>query len=109
MKLCVPIPCFFGGIPFEAAVEKVAALGYKYVEIYDWQRLDFASARTALEKTGVTLLSMCTSEFNLTDPARRALWLEGLQKKLRSGGSSGREKADHAGGARYRRRERPAA
>ncbi len=92
MKLCVPIPCFFGGIPFEAAVEKVAALGYKYVEIYDWQRLDFASARAALERTGVTLLSMCTSEFNLTDPARRALWLEGLQKSCEAAAALGVKK-----------------
>ena len=92
MKLCVPIPCFFGGIPFESAVEKVAALGYKYVEIYDWQRLDFASARAALEKTGVTLLSMCTSEFNLTDPARRALWLEGLRKSCEAAAALGVKK-----------------
>lgn len=80
MKLCVPIPCFFGNLPFETAVEKTAALGYKYAEIYDWRRLDLASAKKALDGAGVTLLSMCTTEFRLTDPACRALWVQGIRE-----------------------------
>ncbi len=80
MKLCVPIPCFFNGIPFEAAVEKVSALGYKYAEIYGWKQLDLASALHALKNCGVTLLSMCTTEFCLTDPARREAWLNGIRE-----------------------------
>ena len=80
MKFCVPIPCFFGGLPFETAVEKVAALGYEYVEIYDWRQLDLASAARALADAGVTLLSMCTTEFDLTDPGRRGVWLDGLRE-----------------------------
>lgn len=80
MKLCVPIPCFFGGLPFETAVEKIAALGYEYVEIYDWRQLDLASAARALADAGVTLLSMCTTEFDLTDPGCRGVWLDGLRE-----------------------------
>ena len=80
MKFCVPLPCFFGRLPFETAIEKVAALGFEYVEIYDWKQLDLASAAKALKSTGVTLLSMCTTEFCLTDPARRGLWLDGLRE-----------------------------
>lgn len=80
MKLCVPLPCFFGRLPFEKAIEKVAALGYGYVEIYDWKQLDLVSAAGALKSCGVTLLSMCTTEFNLTDPARRGLWLDGIKE-----------------------------
>ncbi len=78
MRLCVPIPCFFGDLPFETAIRKVAALGYGYVEIYDWRHLDLESAARALSDSGVTMLSMCTSEFDLTDPARRGIWLDGL-------------------------------
>ena len=80
MKLCVPLPCFFGQLPFEVAVEKVAALEYEYVEIYGWKQLDLASAAKALNGIGVTLLSMCTTEFDLTDPARRGLWLDGIRE-----------------------------
>ena len=80
MKLCVPIPCFFGDLPFEAAVKKTAALGYRYVEIYDWRRLALASAKQALDDAGVTLLSMCTTEFRLTDPACRESWVRGIEE-----------------------------
>ncbi len=84
MKLCVPIPCFFGNLPFEAAVEKTAALGYQYAEIYDWRQLDLASAKKALYDAGVTLLSMCTTEFRLTDPACRAQWVQGIRDSCRA-------------------------
>ena len=80
MTLCVPIPCFFPGLPFETAVAKIAALGYRYVEIYDWKQLDLRSAAKALADQGVTLLSMCTTEFCLTDPDRRGLWLDGIKE-----------------------------
>lgn len=80
MKLCVPLPCFFGGMRFEDAVAKVAALGYRYVEIYDWRRLDLASAAKALKDNGVTMLSMCTTEFRLTDPAFRGAWVDGIKE-----------------------------
>jgi hydroxypyruvate isomerase len=79
MKLCVPIPCFFGNLPFETAVKKTAALGYKYVEIYDWRQLDLASAKKALDDAGVTMLSMCTTDFRLTDPACRESWVQGIR------------------------------
>ena len=80
MKLCVPIPCFFGKMPFESAVEKVAAARYDLAEIYSWKSLDLESAAKALDRCGVTLVSMCTSEFMLTDPACRDLWIEGIRE-----------------------------
>ncbi|MBR5427726.1 MAG: TIM barrel protein [Clostridia bacterium] len=92
MKLCVPIPCFFGDLPFETAVEKVATLGYKYVEIYDWRQLDPASAAKALDGTGVTMLSMCTTEFRLTDPACRDLWVDGIKESCAAAAALGVKK-----------------
>ena len=80
MKLCVPIPCFFNDIPFETAVAKVALLGFPYVEIYDWKHLELPAAAKALSDAGVTMLSMCTAEFCLTDPEKRGLWLDGLKE-----------------------------
>lgn len=80
MKLCVPIPCFFPQLPFERAIETVAALGFRFAEIYGWKQLDLTAAAKALAGSGVTLLSMCTTEFRLTDPACRGLWVEGLRE-----------------------------
>ena len=92
MKLCVPIPCFFGNIPFETAVEKIAALGYRYAEIYGWKQLDLISAAKALKDHGVTLLSMCTTEFCLTDPAKREAWLSGIAESCEAAAAFGVKK-----------------
>ncbi len=80
MKLCVPIPCFFGKMPFYKALAIISEAGYEYAESYNWKNLDLAAARAAIERTGVTLLSMCTTEFRLTDPACRSLWIEGISE-----------------------------
>ncbi|MBQ6268044.1 MAG: TIM barrel protein [Clostridia bacterium] len=92
MKLCVPIPCFFGDLPFEQAVEKAAAAGYEYVEIYDWAQLDLPAAANALETNGVTMLSMCTADFRLTDPACRGVWLDALKRSCDAAGVLGVKK-----------------
>ena len=36
--------------------------------------------KKALDDTGVELLSMCTTEFRLTDPKYRTAWLDGLKE-----------------------------
>ncbi len=80
MRLCVPIPCFFKDTDFVEAIYTVHELGYDAIETYNWQDLDFDAVKKALKETGVELLSMCTTEFRMTDPKYRALWLEGLEK-----------------------------
>ncbi len=80
MRFCVPIPCFFGKMDFADAIRKVHELGFDAVETYNWKVLDVDSVVAALEETGVELMSMCTSEFNLTDPEKRELWLAGLKE-----------------------------
>lgn len=80
MKLCVAIPCFFNGTDFCEALRQIAALGYDTAETYDWTTLDLDKVKSTLEETGVELLSMCTTEFRLTSPEHRSLWLEGLEK-----------------------------
>ena len=67
-------------IPFEDAIRRVKELGFDAAETYKWQGLDYDAVRAACEETGVQLLSMCTSEFRMTDPAFRTLWLEGLKE-----------------------------
>ncbi|MBQ8408915.1 MAG: TIM barrel protein [Clostridia bacterium] len=80
MRLCVAIPCFFGGSNFCEAIRKVATLGYDAVETYNWKALDLDAVRKTLDETGVELLSICTTEFNLTDPAFREKWVEGIRE-----------------------------
>ena len=80
MRLCVPIPCFFSKMDFSAAIHQVRELGFDAAETYNWKTMDLDAVRAACEETGVELLSMCTTEFRMTDPACRDLWLAGLQE-----------------------------
>ena len=80
MRLCVPVPCFFGKLDFVDAIHRIKALGFDAAETYNWKNLDFDAVRNACEETGVELLSMCTSEFRMTDPAFRTAWLDGLKE-----------------------------
>ena len=80
MRLCVSIPCFFKNTDFCEALKTVAELGYDAAETYDWKQLDLKAVKKTLKETGVSLLSMCTTEFRLNDPACRDLWLRGLRE-----------------------------
>lgn len=76
MRLCVPVPCFFKDIPFQDAIYRIKALGFDAAETYNWKDLDIDAVKKALDDTGVELMSMCTTEFRLTDPEYRGAWLE---------------------------------
>ena len=74
---------------FADAIRKVHELGFDAAETYNWKVLDVDSVRAALEETGVELMSMCTSEFNLTDPEKRELWLAGLKESCEAANKLG--------------------
>ncbi len=78
MRLCVPIPCFFKNTDFCDAIRQIGKLGFDAAETYNWQGLDPKAVRSACEDSGVELLSMCTTEFRMTDPHYRKDWLDGL-------------------------------
>lgn len=80
MRLCIPIPCFFDNKDFIPAIRQVAELGIDAIETYDWKSLDLDQVRIALAESGVELLSMCTTEFRMTDPQYRNLWLSGIEE-----------------------------
>ena len=80
MRLCVPIPCFFQAEDFIPAIYQVRQLGIDAIETYDWKNLDLDRVRAACAETGVELLSMCTTEFRMTDPKYRQMWLDGLKE-----------------------------
>lgn len=84
MRYCVPIPCFFGNMDFCDAIRTVAELGFDAAETYNWQNLDLDRVRETCQETGVELLSMCTTEFNMTDPTLRQRWLDGLEISTRA-------------------------
>ena len=80
MRLCVPVPCFFGSDEFPEAIRKISALGFDAAETYQWKNLDKDAVKNACSEYGVELLSMCTTEFRMTSPEHRQLWLDGLRE-----------------------------
>ena len=80
MRICIPIPCFFGGMDFCEAIAETGELGFDCEETYNWKDLDLDKVRATCEETGVELRCMCTTEFRLTDPAFRKEWLAGLRE-----------------------------
>lgn len=76
----MPIPCFFPDKDFVSSIYQVRDLGIDAIETYGWKDLDLDKVRAACAETGVELLSMCTTEFRMTDPAYRQLWLDGLKE-----------------------------
>ncbi len=84
MRFCIPVPCFFGGLDFCDAIKKIASLGFDAAETYDWKGLDAEKVRGVCEDSGVELLSMCTTEFCMTEPEMRKAWLSGLLESCRA-------------------------
>ncbi len=80
MRLCIPVPCFFGRMDFSDALKKIGELGFDCAETYGWKNLDLDAVRAAVEESGVELRSLCTSEFRMTSPEHRQLWLDGLKE-----------------------------
>ena len=80
MRPCVVLPCFFRNTDFCDAIRKVASLGYDAAELWGWGDIDPVRAKAVLDETGVELLSMCTTEFRLTDPTYRGAFYDGVKR-----------------------------
>ena len=37
MRICIPVPCFFGKMDFCEAIAKIAQLGFDAAETYNWK------------------------------------------------------------------------
>ena len=79
MRPCVVLPCFFRNTDFCDAIRSVVSLGYDAAELWGWGDIDLVRAKDVLKETGVELLSLCTTEFRLTDPAYRNDFLNGIK------------------------------
>ena len=89
MKLCVAIPCFFKQVDFCQAIRTVKELGFDTVETYNWKNLALDTVKKTLDECGVNLTSMCTTEFRMTSPEHRQLWLDGLKESCEAANKVG--------------------
>ena len=66
MRICVPVPCFFGNMDFCEAIEKIADLGFDAIETYNWKNLDLDKVRAAMTNPEKRALSEKAAEKSLT-------------------------------------------
>ena len=64
------------------AIARLAPLGVRYIEFWGWQNKDLAAVCTACERYGVQVAAICTAAFDLTDPAHRSEYLDGLRRSI---------------------------
>lgn len=88
MRMCVPMPCFFPG-DFMEGIRTVKSLGFDAIETYNWKNLDLDEVRKVCEDLGVEFVSMCTTEFRMTDAAYRKQWLDGLKESCEAANRAG--------------------
>lgn len=91
MKFDVPVPCFFGKYDFCEAIREIGKAGFDAAETYDWKSLDLEKVKNTCDETGVKLISMCTSDFNLTCPENRDYWLKCLDESCQAANKVGAE------------------
>lgn len=65
---------------FTDAIRTVRRLGFDAAETYEWRDLDPDKVKETCDECGVELMSMCTTEFNMTAPEMRTKWLDGLKE-----------------------------
>ena len=80
MRLCVAVPCFFKNDDFCSAIRKIGEMGFDAAETYNWKELDLDAVRAVCDETGVELISICTSCFELTSPEYREKYLTQLRE-----------------------------
>lgn len=82
MRIDIPVPCFFSDMDFCRALYKIKELGFDAAETYNWKNLDLEKTAFASKDSGVEIVSLCTTEFRLTDTAYRQAWLDGLKESV---------------------------
>lgn len=93
MRFCVAVPMIYGSkADLADCIKAVSSLGYDAVEIYNWQNIDIANVKKALDETGVEMLSICTTEFRLNDPTYRDKWLTEVEKSCQIANALGAKK-----------------
>lgn len=89
MRLCVAIPCFFGGMDFCEALTLSAELGFDAAETYNWKNLNFDRVKFTCNNAGIELMSMCTSDFRATVPEARNEYLAALRESCEAANKMG--------------------
>ena len=82
MNYSVCVPAVLGKKEPAAALDAVAAAGFKRYEIWSWWDKDIAAYQKAQQKNRLTIAALCTNFISLTDPSCRQDYVNGLQNTI---------------------------
>lgn len=92
MRPCVVLPCFFSDETFDDQLKAISGLGYDACEIWGWKNLDIEKGKESLQKYGVELLSLCTTDFRMNEPEHADAFLMGLMESIDAARALGAKK-----------------
>ncbi len=77
MKLSVCVEAIYGQHMLEG-IDDTARAGLPAIEFWGWTDKDIAAIEARTQAQGLTVAAMCTRDFDLTDPDKRKIYLEGI-------------------------------
>ncbi len=93
INLSVCIEMFWRGLPMDARIRRVRALGFGACEFWGWRDKDLAAIRRSLDETGLTLAAICAEPgFCLVDRDAEQPILAGLAESVQTARSLGCER-----------------
>jgi len=76
------IPALFRGMPIYEALPFVREAGLDHYEFWMWKGQDIDAIAKVQKELALTPAALCTTEFALTDPAKREAFIEGIAQTI---------------------------
>ena len=84
MKYSVCLDCVFMGQDPIQSMKTVKDCGYEAVEFWGWESKDIAGMASYAKEAGLKVSAFCTVSANIGDRSQHELYLEGLEKTVRT-------------------------
>ena len=82
MKYSICIDALFKGTDFIKAMKTVKACGMDTIEFWLWTNKDLDSIIKAKNELDMKIVGCCTKEFDLVNPSKRDIYLDGLRESV---------------------------
>lgn len=89
MKYSVCIDLVTRGLSDEKALCAVKDSGLGTIEFWGWKNRDMQGIKTLMAEKELDIATFCTLEFNLVDPSKRDIYMDGLVKSCRAANDLG--------------------
>lgn len=82
MYYSVCTPAVFGNLPVHETLHRIRSAGFEYYEFWSWWDQDVEAIAAAQAENGLKPAALCTRFVPLTEPERRAEYMQGLKESI---------------------------